>query len=51
MAGGAFSYRYHNHAALTYSTSAESRAKCGEPARHLPLRLYHHGLPLFWMYS
>ena len=51
MASGAFSYGYHGHAALTYGVSAESKAKCREPARHLPLRLYHRALPLFWMAS
>ena len=51
MASGAFSYSYHGHAALTYGVSAESKAKCRESARHLPLRLYHRGLPLFWMAS
>lgn len=51
MKGSAFSYRYHNHAPLTYTISEDSKAKCLNPSAHLPLRIYHHGLPLFWMAS
>jgi len=51
MESDAFSYSYHGHAALTYGVSADSKAKCRAPAQHLPLRLYHRGLPLFWMAS
>ena len=46
-----FSYTYNGHAKLTYTVSAESKAKCRNPEAHLPIRLYHHGLPLFWMQS
>jgi len=46
----AFSYNFSGHAKLTYSVSEETKVKCRDPAAHLPLRIYHHGLPLFWMY-
>lgn len=47
----AFSYVYKWHAKLTYGVNDETKAKCRDPAAHLPVRLYHHGLPLFWMYA
>ena len=47
----AFSYDYNGHAKLTYAVSEETKAKCRNPVAHLPLRIYHHGLPLFWMYA
>jgi 2-polyprenyl-3-methyl-5-hydroxy-6-metoxy-1,4-benzoquinol methylase len=47
--GNRFSYRYVGRRPLTYCVSAESKRKCREPALHLPLRIYHRGLPLFWM--
>jgi 2-polyprenyl-3-methyl-5-hydroxy-6-metoxy-1,4-benzoquinol methylase len=46
---GRFSYRYVGHDRLSYRISYSSRMKCREPGAHLPLRIYHHGLPLFWM--
>jgi 2-polyprenyl-3-methyl-5-hydroxy-6-metoxy-1,4-benzoquinol methylase len=49
LEGNAFTYSYNGHAPLTYRVSEESKRKCADPASHLPLRIYHHGLPLFWM--
>ena len=49
--GSEFSYTYNGHAKLTYAVSNESKIKCRTPADHLPIRIYHHGLPLFWMQS
>jgi 2-polyprenyl-3-methyl-5-hydroxy-6-metoxy-1,4-benzoquinol methylase len=46
-----FSYAYDSHARLTYNVSKESKDKCRNPAAHLPIRIYHRGLPLFWTYS
>jgi 2-polyprenyl-3-methyl-5-hydroxy-6-metoxy-1,4-benzoquinol methylase len=51
LQGSTFTYGYHGHAPLTYAVSEESKAKCRNPSAHLPLRIYHHGLPLFWMAS
>jgi 2-polyprenyl-3-methyl-5-hydroxy-6-metoxy-1,4-benzoquinol methylase len=51
LSGTSFSYTYNGHAKLTYSVSEETKAKCRTPAAHLPIRIYHHGLPLFWMQS
>jgi 2-polyprenyl-3-methyl-5-hydroxy-6-metoxy-1,4-benzoquinol methylase len=51
LQGSNFSYVYNGHAPLTYSISEESKAKCRNPSAHLPLRIYHRGLPLFWMAS
>ena len=47
--GGGFSYAYAGHDRLTYRVSEESKRKCRNVGAHLPLRIYHHGLPLFWM--
>lgn len=43
-------YRYQGRHPLTYQMSDQSAEKCRDVARHLPLRIYHHGLPLFWIY-
>ena len=51
LKGSTFTYGYHSHAPLTYTISEESKIKCRNPSTHLPLRIYHHGLPLFWMAS
>jgi hypothetical protein len=50
LSGTGFSYTYNGHAKLTYTVSDETKAKCRNPAVHLPFRIYH-GLPLFWMQS
>ena len=50
LAGGLFSYRYNVHRPLTYRVSGESKLKCRDPERHLPVKIYHRGLPLFWNY-
>lgn len=49
--GACFSYRYYPHAKLTYSVSEASKSKCRDVANHLPIRIYHRNLPLFWMYA
>ncbi len=51
MEGAGCSYTYHGCPKLTYAISAESKAKCRNPVNHLPIRIYHYGLPLFWMQS
>lgn len=51
LRGSSFSYTYNGHVKLTYTVSAESKVKCRDPATHLPIRIHHHGLPLFWMKS
>ncbi|MGE5538255.1 MAG: class I SAM-dependent methyltransferase [Gemmatimonas sp.] len=51
MNGSTFSYRYNGHRKLTYRISNESKAKCRNVGGHLPIRIYHHDLPLFWMQS
>ena len=47
--GTSFSYHYADHEKLTYRVSEDLKRKCREPGAHLPLRIYHHGLPLFWL--
>jgi 2-polyprenyl-3-methyl-5-hydroxy-6-metoxy-1,4-benzoquinol methylase len=49
--GSYLSYSYDLHEKLTYRVSDETKLKCRDPMRHLPLRIYHQNLPLFWMYS
>lgn len=51
LTGAGFSYAYNGHAKLTYAVSDESKMKCRDPVAHLPIRIYHHGVPLFWMQS
>jgi 2-polyprenyl-3-methyl-5-hydroxy-6-metoxy-1,4-benzoquinol methylase len=50
LPGSTFSY-FCGRPKATYRISETSKAKCREPGRHLPIRIYHHGLPLFWMMS
>ena len=51
MTASGFSLHYNAHAKLTYAISDESKIKCRNPSDHLPIRIYHHDLPLFWMVS
>jgi 2-polyprenyl-3-methyl-5-hydroxy-6-metoxy-1,4-benzoquinol methylase len=48
--GARVTYRYQDRPPLTYRISAESKDKCRDVARHLPIRIYHRDLPLFWHY-
>ncbi len=48
LKGSTFSFSYFGRKTLTYRISEESKAKCLNPADHLPVKFYHRGLPLFW---
>jgi len=51
MAGNAFTYTYFNHTPLRYLVSEETKRKCAKIEDHLPIKIYHKDLPLFWMVS
>ena len=51
MLGNAFTYTYFKHAPLMYLVSDDTKRKCLELENHLPIRIYHKNLPLFWMAS
>lgn len=51
LPGSSFSLTYNPHAPLTYRVSDATKMKCRDPSQHLPIRIYHRGLPLFWNYS
>lgn len=51
MSGNAFNCTYFKHAPLTYLVSDDTKRKCQQLESHLPIRIYHKGLPLFWMVS
>lgn len=51
LSGNAFSYTYFKHAPLTYLVSEDTKQKCLQLEKHLPIKIYHKNLPLFWMVS
>lgn len=51
MPGNAFTYTYFKHAPITYLVSDDTKRKCHQLGEHLPVRIYHKDLPLFWMVS
>jgi len=51
MSANQFEFTYFRHLPLRYVVSNETKAKCLNPERHLPIRIYHKDLPLFWMAS
>lgn len=51
MPGNAFTYTYFKHAPMTYLVSDDTKRKCQQLGDHLPIRIYHKDLPLFWMAS
>jgi 2-polyprenyl-3-methyl-5-hydroxy-6-metoxy-1,4-benzoquinol methylase len=50
LSGSTVTYSCHGREDMTYLVSADSKHKCQDIAQHLPLRIYHTGLPLFWIY-
>ena len=51
MNANSFQFTYFRHLPLRYVVSNETKAKCLNPEKHLPIRIYHKDLPLFWMPS
>lgn len=51
MSGNAFTYTYFKHAPLRYLVSDDTKRKCLQVEDHLPVKIYHKDLPLFWMVS
>ncbi|MEQ1719741.1 MAG: class I SAM-dependent methyltransferase [Nitrosomonas sp.] len=51
MSVNAFTYTYFKHVPITYLVSDDTKRKCQQLGDHLPIKIYHKDLPLFWMAS
>lgn len=44
-----FAYKYNTRPPMNLYVTDESKEKCAEPEKHLPIKYYHKSLPLFIM--